>query len=105
VTPGTEHVNPNPPPQFTTFLSNVAPAQRETLGLKKILEGCPNCTCSTLMSHLETTNATCLRYHILGTCALSNCSKAHAPISIPPGGAAAICTALQPGLAATIASE
>jgi hypothetical protein len=72
VTPGSKHVNPNLPPQFTTFLSNVAPAERETLGLKKILEGCPNCTYSTLMSHLGTTNATCLRYHILGTCALSN---------------------------------
>jgi hypothetical protein len=82
VTPGTEHVNPHLPPQFTSFLSNVAPAQRETLGLKKILEGCPNCTYSTLMSHLGTANATCLRYHILGTCTLFNCSKAHAPISI-----------------------
>jgi hypothetical protein len=86
------------------MLANVAPAQRDTLGLKKILDGCPNCTYATLMAHLGTTNATCLRYHILGTCTLSNCTKAHVPINIPTGGAAAVCTALQPGLAAVIAS-
>ena len=102
---GVTHANPHHPREFQTFLANLPQAQRETVGLRKILQGCPNVNYRTVMTTLGTDSVSCLRYHIIGSCGLHECTKEHAPITIPPGGAATLCTLLQPGLAAIIAGN
>jgi hypothetical protein len=98
-------VNPDHAPEFQSFFAIVPPDKRATLGLRKILDGCPDVTYGVLTAKLGGTNSSCLRYHIFGQCGLRACLKEHRPIHLPPGGATGICNLLQPGLSALLASS
>jgi hypothetical protein len=96
-------VNPAQAAEFKSFFSIVPPEQRANLGLRKILDGCPDVTYSVLTSKLGGTGTTCLRYHLFGQCGLRTCVKTHAPLHLAPGSASAVCNLLQPGLTALLA--
>ena len=98
--------NPNFCAAFRTQLHLLPPGEaREKVGLRNLLKDCPGETYSTLMRGLGTDNSTCLRYHVLGSCGLQACTKTHAPVNFPPGGADAVCKMLQPGFAKLIANS
>ena len=56
------------------------------------------------MASLGTANSTCLRYHVLGACGLRQYTKDHVPVTFPQGDPAAVCTMLQPGFTALLAT-
>jgi hypothetical protein len=83
----------------------VPEANRASLGLRKILDGCPDVNYAVLTTMLGGNNSSCLRYHIFGQCGLRSCAKTHSPLTLAPGGATAICNLLQPGLTAVLTSS
>ena len=78
------HTNPNFNPAFQAQLNLHPPGEtREKVRLCSLLQKCP-----------------------LGSCDLfSACTKTHAPLTFPPGGAKAVYTMLQPGFDALLASS
>jgi hypothetical protein len=102
---GVTHVNPHFHSALRAQLNTIpAGDAREKLGLRLVLSKCPNCDYRIIISKLGATNQSCLRYHVLGSCGLNACTKSHEPITIPPGGAEALCTLLRPGFLAVRAT-
>ncbi len=92
-------------PEFRNLLNQIPADRRAGVGLKTLIEHSPGVDYRTIMTKLGTTTKTCLRHHVIGSRGMTRCTKEHAPLTIPPGGAAAACTGLQPGCAACIASS
>jgi hypothetical protein len=97
-------VNSDHAAEFQSFFYIVPADKRATLGLRKILDGCPDVTFGVLTAKLGGTNSSCLHYHIFGQYGLRACLKEHRPIRLSPGGATGICNLLQPGLSAVLSS-
>ena len=99
------YTNPNFNAAFQAQLRLLPPGtSQEKVGLRGLLAHCPGSSYSTIMTSLGTDNRTCLRYHVLGACGLRGCTKKHEPVIFPQGGPAAVCTMLQPGFAALLAT-
>jgi hypothetical protein len=95
--------NPHLSPAFQRLFAACSTEQRKSIGLRKILDGCPgNPSYPQITAKLGASNSDCLRYHIIGHCGLRTCQKNHVQLAITPAQAQALSTLLQPGVTALL---
>jgi hypothetical protein len=98
-------VNPSLDPALTTFMAQVPLDRRQTIGLRKVMDGCqPKASYNDVRAAMgpNTPDSLCLRYQIFGACGLVGCAKEHKAFGLAPGGGTTLCTLLQPGLTANL---